>query len=561
MAVANREWQTECIEHIASAMASRRDFLVEACPGSGKTRVALQAAAEALRDDVAGIVIVVAPSRHLRRQWCKAARKAGLELTRPANEELADGLPGDVCGYVATYASVANWPQLHQMLCNTRRAFVIFDEVHHAGETRQWGEGLREAFEDAVFRLSLSGTPFRGDNQPIPFVRYNDQGYSEPDYDYGYGRAVGDGVCRPITFPTWRGEAEWYYGGEERRATFDDDLDEQDQSRRLRAALDPKGDLVADMLDHAHRRLTDIRAAAHPDAAGLLVADSQAHARALAELMQRRLGVDPVVAVSDDAEAAQKINAFTDGRAPWLVAVKMVSEGVDIPRLRVGVYATCTVAPLFFSQVVGRFVRMQKNVKEQTAYLYFPADQRLLEQAQQIYRSVKVGLEQKERREQQERDGEGAAENLFVPISARGEEGAHVFDEQVYTAEEIERARQIQQQMPSARALPESMIAAIGRQQALFGGIELAANEDEGESQDRDEQAHKLRKKTQTYVNKIAYRLYGHGNGGQDEVHTKLNKAANIGRNENPTNAKRERKLELAREWLAQTEQRSAANA
>ncbi len=35
----------------------------------------------------------------------------------------------------------------------------------------------------------------------------------------------------------------------------------------------------------------------------------------------------------------------------------MVSEGVDIPRLRVGVYATAAKTPLIFRQIVGRFVR------------------------------------------------------------------------------------------------------------------------------------------------------------------------------------------------------------
>ena len=48
---------------------------------------------------------------------------------------------------------------------------------------------------------------------------------------------------------------------------------------------------------------------------------------------------------------------FADGDAPWIVAVRMVSEGVDIPRLRVGVYATNTVTELFFRQAVGRLVR------------------------------------------------------------------------------------------------------------------------------------------------------------------------------------------------------------
>ena len=41
----------------------------------------------------------------------------------------------------------------------------------------------------------------------------------------------------------------------------------------------------------------------------------------------------------------------------------MVSEGVDIPRLRVGVFATTTTTELFFRQAVGRLVRWTPGVR------------------------------------------------------------------------------------------------------------------------------------------------------------------------------------------------------
>src|SRR5699024_4381263 len=82
-------------------------------------------------------------------------------------------------------------------------------------------------------------------------------------------------------------------------------------------------------------------------------------------------GTEPVVVVSDESEAHDRIAAFADGDAPWMIAVRMVSEGVDIPRLSVGVYATNMSTPLFFSQAVGRFVRARR--RGETASVFVPS--------------------------------------------------------------------------------------------------------------------------------------------------------------------------------------------
>jgi hypothetical protein len=94
--------------------------------------------------------------------------------------------------------------------------------------------------------------------------------------------------------------------------------------------------------------------------------------------------VEAEVVVSDDPDASKKIASFSGGTRPWLVAVRMVSEGVDIPRLRVGVYASTVVTELFFRQAVGRFVRWTKGLPSQKAYVYLPDDPRLRTHAFQI---------------------------------------------------------------------------------------------------------------------------------------------------------------------------------
>ena len=130
-------------------------------------------------------------------------------------------------GIVATYAQVSNWPQAFRAHSRTERTLAIFDEVHHAGGDNAWGKGLRDGFEAATRRLAMSGTPFRSDNERIPFVSYDDRGYSVPDYRYGYEDALRDGICRMVYFPSYEGEMQWFKHGEFHDASFADKLPER----------------------------------------------------------------------------------------------------------------------------------------------------------------------------------------------------------------------------------------------------------------------------------------------------------------------------------------------
>jgi hypothetical protein len=159
-------------------------------------------------------------------------------------------------------------------------------------------------------------------------------------------------------------------------ASFADRLDPILASQRLRTALSVDGEWLPEVLRQAHRQLRRIRED-HPAAAGLVIAIDQEHARGIAHLMRTRLGVEPVLALSEDPRAADRIARFGRGTEPWIVAVRMVSEGVDIPRLRVGVFATTTTTELFFRQAVGRLVRWTRGLGSQRAFLFVPDDPRL----------------------------------------------------------------------------------------------------------------------------------------------------------------------------------------
>lgn len=377
-AIRLRPWQKAAFD--AFAQSQRPDFLAVATPGAGKTTFALTAARHELGQRP-GRLVVVAPTAHLKVQWAAAAHRMGLHLD-PAWSPLSRRLAPDLHGVVTTYQQVASSAKLLAPLADD--AFVILDEIHHAADERAWGDSVRLAFGGARRRLALSGTPFRSDTAAIPFVDYVlDEAVA--DYVYGYGDALRDGrVVRPVYFPRTGGEFEWVApDGAEMAASFDDELDAARSAQRLRTALSLDGQWLPTVLRNAHHRLMALRAV-DPDTGGLVIATDQEHARGIATMMQWRLGVDAVVVTSDDPSASSRIARFAASSDPWLVAVRMVSEGVDIPRLGVGVYATTTTTELFFRQAVGRLVRWRRGAKRHQAFLFLPDDARLRARAFQI---------------------------------------------------------------------------------------------------------------------------------------------------------------------------------
>lgn len=366
-----RAWQERALETLLDSPVG--DFLASATPAAGKTTFGLRVAYELLRRGLVSRVVVVAPTTHICRQWAADAARYGIDLD-PGRANSDGPEPPDRHGAAVTYATVASGPQVHAAACAGRRTLLIADEPHHMGELATWGQSAARAFARSTARLLLSGTPFRSDNSAIPWVRYDDEGISCADHAYTYTDALVDGVCRPITFLAYGGEMEWMSEGRRRTAEFETVLPRTESARRLRTALDPHGDWIGQVLRDADERLDEVRADGHPDAGGLVVAADKEHAGALADRLTRVTGVRPPVVTSDDPGASDGIDRFAASGERWLVSVLMVSEGVDIPRLRVGVYATPARTELFFRQVVGRFVRRTAQPRRQMSYLLMPAD-------------------------------------------------------------------------------------------------------------------------------------------------------------------------------------------
>ena len=423
-----RRWQKQALDLLEAHTGP--DFLAVATPGAGKTTFALTAAVKHLAANPSHRLVVVAPTSHLKLQWCRAAAVFGLHL-EPSWSSASGRLPADMHGIVVTYQQVATNPVALQQ--HADRCLVVLDELHHAGDERAWGAAVRVAFERAPRRLAISGTPFRSDTHAIPFVTYHlDE--ARPDYEYGYDHALADRrVVRPVWFPRINGFMEWTApDGTDTSATFDDDLDRQRSAQRLRTALSLDGEWLPTVLAQAHERLTAIRQD-QPNAAGLIIATDQEHARGIARLLHQRHRASAVVTTSDDPAASSRIARFAESRDPWIIAVRMVSEGVDIPRLRLGVFATTTTTELFFRQAVGRFVRHTGGTAAaERAWLFIPDDPRLRTWAASIAEARRHSLHRRTVGDEVERDeatlDEVASEPAEEQLSLFAALSAHVVD-------------------------------------------------------------------------------------------------------------------------------------
>lgn len=380
-----RGWQREALARYLAADAA--DYLVTATPGAGKTTFALAVAATLLGRRVIDRVVVVCPTDHLRTQWADAASRVGLALD-PTLSNAAGPVRPDMRGYVTTYAQVAGAPMLHRARTENKRTLVVLDEIHHAGDGLSWGDAVADAFGPARRRLALTGTPFRTKaDERIPFVRYDAAGdgglASAADYTYGYREALADGVVRPVVFAAYTGVSRWRNSaGEVIAASLTEAATKRTEAAAWKTALNPRGRWVPHVIAAMDERITHLRGHGMPDAAGLVLASDQEDARAYAEIVAKVTGERPAVILSDDPKASAKIARFTASGERIAVCVRMISEGVDVPRAACLAWMTSYRTPLFFAQAVGRVVRARGPHESATVFL--PAVRPLLALAAEL---------------------------------------------------------------------------------------------------------------------------------------------------------------------------------
>ena len=344
-------------------------------------------------------MVVACPTTPLTRQWARAADGLGVDLAPDADS------PRPPSGLSR---------RLGDLRPDRQGAGALGTDAAapHAGDRRRGpsprrgadlGRGLRQGVRSEPRWLLLSGTPFRSDATPIPGVSYDADGLAEPDVSYSYAEAVADGICRPVCFVAYDGTLSWRSG--------DDVIESTLRDRALQAGGQPP--LPDGDLDRAARRalqriLGEADAKLRGDPSGRAIATPAAWWSP--PTPSTPAGSPRCCARSP---AACRWSCCTPRHAPppssprspnstdpWIVAVNMVSEGVDIPRLRVGVYATAAKTPLIFRQIVGRFVRTLPGGPAQPSWLYVPADPVLRDHAATIEQELRRAL----RRPDEDRD-------------------------------------------------------------------------------------------------------------------------------------------------------------
>ncbi len=517
-----RSWQRHALDRLAGW--EEGPFLISAAPGAGKTRPALELARELLSKRIVTRVAVLCPTTPLTRQWANAAAALGVQLAPDASGPRP---PRDFDGVAVTYARVASDPAAWAAQVS-RDTLVVVDEAHHLGEDLTWGASFRRAFAAAPRWLLLSGTPFRSDATPIPGVRYDGEGLAIPDVSYTYEQAVADGICRPVAFVTFDGTLSWRSGDDVIESSFETVLSTREASRRYRTAISTElPDGLPRIVKEADAKLRALRAEGHRDAGALAVAADGEHARRIAKLVGEASGHAPVVVLHTEANAARKLQAFRDSREPWIVAVNMVSEGVDIPRLRVGVYATAAKTPLIFRQIVGRFVRTIPGRPAEPSWLYLPAERTLRVHASEIESELRHALRRVEPDEgldelAERRASEPSPSAEFVPLSAE-------FAPQMTLFGPPQRA-------PSPTLLAEPVSAPEPPSPAAF---------------ERREQLRKER-------SRLVAELHRRNGGSHREINAWLNRAVGVGRVETASIRQLERSIEVLVRELTRGARRAA---
>lgn len=483
-----RKWQKDARDTItANARLGQKRALICACPGAGKTIGGLLIA-QSLISSIrrTETVIVITPNLAIKSQWMARAKMFGFNLVevKDARRLLDDMLPLGVSGYIMSYQQAVQNQNALRLFSRKFAPIVILDEVHHTAgmsEARSgnaWGVAIEDAFREASFVLCTTGTPFRQGNNPIVFIEYNDEGKAVASFSYPLAAAIRDGVCRPTSFRFFDGAIEWTTrAGAEVRHSFEDELPKKLRSERLEAALSMDGDFPIRMLEEADAKLTEIRSGSGVDAnaGGLVVAIDTDHADALAAALARISGETPTIVHSKIDEAHDRIREFEASRRKWIVGVSMLSEGVDIPRLRVGVYATRIRAPLYFHQFCGRFYRVQES-REERSFVYMPNDTELVAIAREIEEERYHALgEEPDSETTRVRVGGKARKQRDLEV----EESTSVavleaFGGDVFSIAEIEaarpRIRMFREINPNLRHLADAEVMKIFRGFSTYGG-------------------------------------------------------------------------------------------
>ena len=413
-----RIWQKQALAKAINYYGSGgRNFLIDAAPGAGKTYAAGTIALELLNRDMIDRVVVIAPRKKIVTQWSRMFKKiTGREMMKVTGKVIKyfspEDMESDIC---ATWAGIQTMGDHLQAICRHSRVLVIGDEVHHAALGAVWGDGTHHAFDEATAVLALTGTPVRSDGREAIWLTDSIEVQVEQSHVVSYEEAINEGWCVPVFLHCHAGTIEvgvqqHIVSVKETGTVYPPGLEDALDSglkRKLRfdkviykPQFEADGETPrmqsyhASMLQSASEKLEDIRARKYgefglPNAGALVIAPSIDMAIYFKKLIERLWPEEKVAIVhSQMGEAAEHLlDHYARSDTKWIVSVNMISEGVDIPRLRVMVFLPQGRTELFFRQAIGRIIRkddkqngkkVDPNKDNTRAYCVMPAVSRAL---------------------------------------------------------------------------------------------------------------------------------------------------------------------------------------
>lgn len=408
-----REWQATAIEKCLNWFGSENEklFLINAAPGAGKTICASVIAKQLLDSNKINRIIVIAPRSEVVKQWGEEFEfVTGRHMSKvTAADGDIDDFGLDVC---ATWSAIDGLQDAFQLVCKNNDTLVICDEHHHAAVEATWGKSADSAFKDAKFGLILSGTPVRADGEEPIWFAYDKAGrIDHPErgtFSLSYGEAVDLNYCRPISFHRHEGKFNVKLeGGDFVSVSGEKGLNwgKLQKLDALQNSLDfyklactPKyidenskipdlNSYQSTMLSWGIQKLEDVRNSM-PNAGGLVIAPNIEVAEYMAALLEELDGEKPTLVHSKQSNPEARIASFKNTDKKWLVSVSMVSEGVDIKRLRVLVFLPIAQTELFFRQAMGRVVRTMGDFDYTRAYVVMPAHKVFEQYARRVEREM-----------------------------------------------------------------------------------------------------------------------------------------------------------------------------
>jgi len=408
-----RPWQQECMDDFVSrhtASKGQLRYLLSAGVGAGKTPMAAMLAAWCLAHHVVERVVYVCPNVAIMSSAKRWFKKFGIHLVSWDNTKHGRGeRPGEPVGaqgVIVTYHAILKNPVSQAELCSYRKTLVVFDEIHHLGDSLGWDLAAKAAFEyGAAVILGLTGTPYRSDGREIPFVLFEGDGDRKKfkaDYTYTLGRGIQELHNRQPLFRWQIGDVEicindncqLYNWGTVGNVGAVNHLgvrpSEETENRMLNAWVDRNSasrvECVRQALDECRGDKRKLIVFLGGDSSNETNATEDAEQHFPTLLRELGLGRHEYTSITSVSKTNRKktveaIESFGSSDAWVLVTVNMISEGADIPSLSAALFLTSVTSQPTTVQRIGRVLRGNGE-----AWIYMAPHRSYLELAAEIDR-------------------------------------------------------------------------------------------------------------------------------------------------------------------------------